>query len=500
MKKQAVNPYLPLYEYIPDGEPYVFGDRVYIYGSHDYASGTKYCEGDYVVWSAPVDDLGNWEYGGVTYRKDQDPSNKDGKYQLWAPDVARGADGRYYLYYCLSFVPEFGVAVSDSPAGPFEFYGHIKYNDAIMGGKKIGEYLPFDPGVLVDDDGRVFLYYGFSPVKTMPVPDESAYEHMEMSKEQFLGLVDMINNHASPGGMVVELEEDMLTAIGEPHMAIPGGKLAKGTSFEGYGYYEAASMRKINGKYYFIYSNQLSHQLSYAVSDKPDSGFTYGGVLISNGDVGLDGNEEPVYVTGNNHGSLLKIKEDWYVFYHRQTHGTESSRQGCAEKVVVNQEGSIDQVEITSCGLNGGPLKAEGTYSAAIACHLTSSRKLEKIQYGESLKTIMPVIYEDATGDLENDYTQYITNIFDGVKVGFKYFEFSGELIINVVLKGEGEGSLIVSTDLNFENIVGKSDVNVTSKEWTEITIKCQSVKGIYALYFTYNGTGALDFKEISFQ
>ena len=62
VKNQAFNPYLPSWEYIPDGEPYVFGDRVYVYGSHDYFNGYVFCMGDYVCWSAPVDDLGNWRY------------------------------------------------------------------------------------------------------------------------------------------------------------------------------------------------------------------------------------------------------------------------------------------------------------------------------------------------------------------------------------------------------------------------------------------------------
>ena len=56
-KKQAFNPYLPSWEYIPDGEPYVFGDRLYVYGSHDKFGGKEYCENDYVCWSAPVNDL-----------------------------------------------------------------------------------------------------------------------------------------------------------------------------------------------------------------------------------------------------------------------------------------------------------------------------------------------------------------------------------------------------------------------------------------------------------
>jgi len=51
---QACNPFLPSYEYIPDGEPRVFGDRVYIYGSHDKFNGTEYCMNNYVCWSASV--------------------------------------------------------------------------------------------------------------------------------------------------------------------------------------------------------------------------------------------------------------------------------------------------------------------------------------------------------------------------------------------------------------------------------------------------------------
>ena len=95
--EQVFNPYLPLCEYVPDGEPHVFDGRVYVYGSHDKAHGVKYCEGDYVTWSAPVDDLKDWRYEGVIYRRTQDPSNADDRFQLWAPDVTKGPDGRYYL-------------------------------------------------------------------------------------------------------------------------------------------------------------------------------------------------------------------------------------------------------------------------------------------------------------------------------------------------------------------------------------------------------------------
>ena len=97
MKKQAFNPYLPSWEYIPDGEPSVFDGRVYVYGSHDQFNGHVFCLGDYMGWSAPVDDLSDWRCEGVIYEKTQDPLNADGHMCLYAPDVTQGPDGRYDL-------------------------------------------------------------------------------------------------------------------------------------------------------------------------------------------------------------------------------------------------------------------------------------------------------------------------------------------------------------------------------------------------------------------
>ena len=124
MKHPAWNPYLPLWEYVPDGEPHVFEGRVYIYGSHDRFDGDAYCLNDYVGWSAPVEDLSDWRYEGVLYRRRDDPRNADGSQKLFAPDVARGPDGRYYLYYALNQTSAVSVAVCDTPAGRYRYYGN----------------------------------------------------------------------------------------------------------------------------------------------------------------------------------------------------------------------------------------------------------------------------------------------------------------------------------------------------------------------------------------
>ena len=149
MKKNGVNPYLPSWEYVPDGEPYVFGDRVYVYGSHDRWNGYAFCLNDYVCWSAPKDDLADWRYEGVIYRKTDDPMNRNGEMCLYAPDVAKGPDGRYYLYYVLDQLSIMSVAVSDSPVGPYVYYGTVHYPDGTYLGQKEGDQPQFDPGILV---------------------------------------------------------------------------------------------------------------------------------------------------------------------------------------------------------------------------------------------------------------------------------------------------------------------------------------------------------------
>ncbi len=157
---QAVNPYLPSWEYVPDGEPYVFNNRVYVYGSHDLYNGETFCLGDYVCWSAPVNNLGDWHYEGVIYQKTQDPLNKDGHMCLYAPDVTVGPDGKYYLYYVLDKVSVVSVAVSNTPVGPFEFYGYVHYEDGVKLGEKEGDEPQFDPGVLTEGD-ITYMYTGF---------------------------------------------------------------------------------------------------------------------------------------------------------------------------------------------------------------------------------------------------------------------------------------------------------------------------------------------------
>ena len=112
MEDYICNPIFPLNEYVPDGEPHVFGDRVYLYGSHDAAGSERFCVENYTIWSAPVDNLTDWTNHGITYKKTQDPRSSPVKsVDFYAPDCVVGNDGRYYLYY-------FSAGPNTTPFGP----------------------------------------------------------------------------------------------------------------------------------------------------------------------------------------------------------------------------------------------------------------------------------------------------------------------------------------------------------------------------------------------
>ena len=483
---QAMNPYLPSYEYVPDGEPRIFGDRLYVYGSHDAFDGPDFCVNDYVCWSAPLTDLADWKYEGIIYRADQDPANKKNNMHMCAPDCVQGADGRYYLYYQLHVLTCTSVAVADSPTGPFAFYGYVQHEDGTPWGNKKGDSFAFDPGVLVDDDGEVYCYVGFSPVG--------------LFKKVF-----KMRGCKVDGGVCLHLAKDMKTVIGEEKPTVPGRDLAVETAYgkDGeHGFFEASSPRKIGGKYYLIYSSFLSHELCYAVSDYPDRDFTYGGTIVSIGDVGLDGRSQADALNnlGNTHGGMVEVDGQWYIFYHRQTNKQKCARQGCAEKVEILEDGSIPQVEITSCGLNDGPLVAKGTYEARIACNLRAKEGvLSYTATREKDKKALYPYFTQTGGDRESDGNQYIANMKDGAMAGFKYFDFAGdEQKITVTVGGNADGSLHVKSRLDGGDLAKIPVHTCGAKTSATADLSCQA--GRYALYFVYEGSGSLDFIDFTIQ
>lgn len=480
MKKQVFNPFLPSWEYVPDGEPRVFGNRVYLYGSHDFFNGADFCLGDYVGWSAPQDDLSDWRCEGVIYRKEQDPRNKDRKMHMCAPDCVQGLDGRYYLYYQLHALQCTCVAVADDPSGPFAYYGCVQHSDGTPWGEKKGDSFAFDPGVLVDN-GKAYLYVGFSPVG-------------------FMRSVFKMRGNRVDESVCLELESDMLTVRGGEHPIVPGPALAKGTEFEGHAFFEASSIRKIGSRYYYVYSSEKSHELCYAFSDKPTEGFRYGGTLVSIADIGYKGNQTPTNYTGNTHGGMVEVNGQWYIFYHRQTNKIKCSRQACAEKLTILPDGSIPQVEVSSCGLNDGPLAGKGKYEARIACNLSGPTGIIKSDEArkKDKKNLLPY-FTQSGGDREENGDQYIANLRHGAWCGFKRFAFDGtESQITITIRGNAAGVMKVYTNRHLPPV---ASIRIQLSEgWTEYAGKIELSTGISSLYFTYEGSGSLDLKEFEIQ
>ena len=324
------NPYLPCWEYIPDGEPRVFGERISVYGSHDRKDSIDFCDYKLKVWSAPLSDPNKWVCHGDIFRtKDgaDSPSDVDWTDQLlFAPDVVERA-GKYYLYAYI--VNAKGcVAVADRPEGPFKLLSRYEYD--IPNHYDNGTFI--DPGVLVDDDGRVYIYCGYQ------------------------------------GSYMCELKDNM-------YEVVPGSyKLDIIPTAEPHRFFEACSPRKINGTYYLIYSPQRGSCLDYATSDSPAGPFTYRGTIIDNG---ID------FPGGNDHGSVCCINGQWYIFYHRMTNGTIMSRRGCVEHIEILPDGTIPQVEMTSLGFEESlnPYQVTPAETACVlkgGCYITETNVFER--------------------------------------------------------------------------------------------------------------------------
>lgn len=536
-KNQIYNPFLPLYEYIPDGEPHVFGDRVYHYGSHDKEGGDTFCMLDYVCYSAPVDDLTDWRYEGVIYQAKQDPRYPAPQY-MYAPDVVQGNDGRFYLYYCMGgdygqegYQGPVSVAVCDTPAGQYEYLGVVKNPD----GSPMLKYICFDPAVL-NDDGTIRLYYGtqydYEERDDFLTNDFYLQDEIEMfgrSREEIFSYPDSIM-----GPVMAVLSDDMLTVKEAAKHIIP--YRVKGTSFEAHPFFEGSSMRKVGKKYYFIYSSWQNHELCYATSDQPDRDFVFGGTIVSNGDIGYHGRDaqHKLNMTGTTHGSIIEINGQWYVFYHRLTHKSDYSRQACAEKIRILEDGSIPQAEMTSCGLNDGPLSAEGTYPAVIACNLTNGH----MPHGSN--SVFQISFPNVT---HKGQERFIAEIEDHTLIGYKYFECRSVKQFGITYRMETEKNRVIfdgryrtdirsQDDENFANTYAEKDtltdivkprqstenapqfgicidtaeneigtllLDEKAEDWKKVTVQIGIPDGVHALYLVYKGQAKVQLIEIHF-
>ena len=380
------------------------------------------------AWSASVNDLDHWICHGDIFHAQADEDHaadvtwhENG--QLYAPDVIE-KDGKYYLFAYV-FYAKGCVAVSDTPYGPFKVLSQYRYNGENDFPKDVCNNGVFvDPGVLVDDDGKVYVYCGF----------EKSY--------------------------VVQMDpQDITSAKGNTYLTdiIP--------TEEPFHFYEACSPRKIGSTYYLIYSPRTGSQLVYATSNSPMGPFTYGGIIIDNG---------RDYPGGNNHGSICRLGDQWYIFYHRTSNGTVHSRQACAERITILPDGTIPQVEMTSLGFQDALNPYQPT-SAHLACLL---------QNGGMIKQLTPM-------------HTVLAGITHGTVAGYKYFDFGQDasathmtLLMDVRGLGETGSIRIVLDDPKSLEELGRIPFSGGD---TQLSLKLPCITGRHALYFIFEDSRRQD-------
>lgn len=513
----AQNPYLPLWEYVPDGEPYVFEDpdkpgeyRVYIYGSHDTMK-DAYCGRDQIVWSASVNDLTAWRYDGVIFenRKDRDGNclNGDGAGDiLYAPDVAMRVENGRKVYY---FFPNIQgdercslIARSSRPDGPFVACNWDKHDPRLADG-----VMRFDPAVFIDDDGRVYGYWGFG--------------HSQMAE-----LDPATMARVKPGCEILDEVISSYESEGE------------------FNFYEASSMRKVKDKYILIYSSMMpegafglprcNYNLAWAYSESPLGPFTYGGILIDARARDIDAETGKSICTanpyGNTHGSICEINGQWWVFYHRQTGVDEYSRQAMVAPITVEvEEGPggkvhISEAEYTSEGFRTEGLNPLHKSAAGWACYLLEPKgvKQEYPNFFHSGSYIRASRLEDCDAyvgpfNLKEPLCPVVNNTAGSI-VGYKYFNMdhthgAANLKLTVHIKPLGiDGHIHVlmgaPTLRNGGTEIGKIAISAQDlqelREYEIPVAKTASFTGKQPLFFVFESetedTSICDFYDFQFQ
>ena len=443
----AGNPYLPLWEHLPDGEPRVFEDpaqpgkyRVYIIGSHDVRF-SSYCGADTRMWSAPVEDLSSWRDEGPIFTY-QSAGQWD---VMYAPDLVevKRKDGikEYYLFpHSRGANREAMVAKGSRPDGPF-----TPVNLTADGTKALpGSILGFDPSVYIE------------PVTDVNDPDYAigfrAYGYWGFQRSSAAQLDQNTMYSVRPGTEVIPY----FMPSGTPDGGVRDPKgtaypsICPGEDLGAYGFFEASSIRKVGDKYVMIYSGYSGAEyglgitnstLRYAYGDTPLGPWKSGGVLVDSRAPVLNRDGSRLQTTNaghNTHGSIQLINGQWYVFYHRPPRGFGYARQSMVAPVRVEwDEKSVSEggkvsiraydpyaedsiwtvkdsrgneyrgAEVTSEGFHIYGLDPYQYYSAGIACYLSD------------------VTLQQDSWDIWDNHAP-VTNVKNGNIIGYKYFGFGG--------------------------------------------------------------------------
>ncbi|HTI89473.1 MAG TPA: family 43 glycosylhydrolase [Puia sp.] len=286
-------------QFSADPSARVFGDRVYLYPSHDIpvVNGRGrpgwFCMQDYHVFSSA--DLKDWTDHGMIVSQEKVPWADPGAYSMWAPDCIE-RNGKYYFYFPTKAKDtvygkgfSIGVAISDNPGGPF-----VPQAEPIAGVHGI------DPNVYIDADGQAYLYWAEGNI------------------------------------YAAKLKDNMLELASEPKVL--GELPAKGLK-------EGPYLFERKGIYYLTYPHvqNKTERLEYATGDNPMGPFRFGGVIMDESPTGC----------WTNHQSIISFKGQWYLFYHHNdlSPGFDKNRSVRIDSLSFEPDGSIRKVIPTLRGV-----------------------------------------------------------------------------------------------------------------------------------------------------
>ena len=447
----AQNPYLPLWEHVPDGEPRVFEDpdnpgkfRAYIIGSHDVAY-TRYCGPDIRMWSAPVEDLSQWRDEGPIFTH-----YVNGQWDtMFAPDlveVKNRITGKktYWLYpHSRGWQRVPMVCRGDRPDGPF-----TPVNLTEDGTKCVpGSFIDFDPSVFVEnitdkkdkdyDKGfRAYVFYGFQHSTAVELDQNTMY-----SKREGTEPIDPFIPASSADGRLLDKPGSEYKALYEGQNPLD------------FNFFEASSIRQVGNKYVMVFSGYSGKEyglgntnsaLRYAYGDSPLGPWRSGGVLVDSRGVVLNEDGTKLITTNfghNTHGSLQEINGQWYVFYHRPPRGFGNARQSMVApvKITCDKKPVAKGGRVTITGYDPYTKNNVWTAKASNGHEYTGA---EVTSEGFQIFGLPPYQYYSAGyacfvyGPGSNDWMQDnhdvwnnsmdLAGIQNGGIVGFKYFGFGG--------------------------------------------------------------------------
>lgn len=322
INKRAISQPLVSHIYTADPSAHVFNGKIYVYPSHDIDAGIPFNDNgdhfgmeDYHVFSMEDINSEAVDNGVALHVDDVAWAEK----QMWAPDAAC-KNGKYYLYFPAkrpNGIFQIGVAVSDSPVGPF-----LPQPEAIKGSYSI------DPAVFEDEDGKHYIYFGgiwggqlqkYRNNKYDPDYEEPLYDKPALGPIVALLTADMLEFAEEPKEIKILDENGKILLAGDNDRR----------------FFEASWVHKYNGKYYFSYSTGDTHFICYAVGDNPYGPFTYQGKILN-----------PV-VGWTSHHSICKVEDEWYLFYHDSSlsKGITHLRSMKMAKINYLEDGSIITID-----------------------------------------------------------------------------------------------------------------------------------------------------------